>query len=109
MQLPEYVHFRELVSLFARQLSTMHTLAPFVLFSDAKPGKTVCYNPTTQASPKTDLTTVPIQHTTESIISIFDCSDVTGSTGVYTLLGGGASHPLPAKDVYCDMTTAGGG
>ena len=44
-------------------------------------------------------------------MGVFDCSDLTGVTesGVYTLLSDGASHPLSAKDVYCDMETDGGG
>ena len=44
---------------------------------------------------------------------MFDCSDLAANdvttSGVYTLLSDGASHPLSVKDVYCDMETDGGG
>ena len=53
-------------------------------------------------------------HTAEvNPVGFIDCSDVVTagfiSSGVYTLLSNAASHPLSAKDVYCDMETAGGG
>ena len=44
---------------------------------------------------------------------MFDCSDLAQygviDNSVYPLLSDGASHPLSAKDVYCDMETDGGG
>ena len=59
--------------------------------------------PTTDQT--TDQTTGNAHLITNSIMSAFDCSGLAAVTqsGVYTLLSDGASHPLPAKDVYCEV------
>ena len=53
----------------------------------------------------------PAMDQTVQNLNIFDCSDLIGvrQSGVYTLLSDGASHPLTAKDVSCDMETDCGG